>query len=67
MDATLYAMLFGTLTLTCWMGAGLVALIGTNQEIRLGEMRRGAEVITGGLAGAGVISAIAMAISMVFR
>ncbi|AGS26635.1 hypothetical protein REMIM1_PF00975 (plasmid) [Rhizobium etli bv. mimosae str. Mim1] len=50
----------GTLTLTCWIAAGLAAVLGTAEEIRHGKAGGFAGYMTTGLAGAGVGSALAM-------
>lgn len=65
MDATQWAMLLGALALTCWMGAGFTAVLGTDNELRKGETGKGIEFITLVLTGAGAASAIAMATAMV--
>lgn len=65
MDGTHWAILFGTLTLICWMGAGLIAVLGIGEEIRHGESSIKTEVATVGLAVAGVPSVLAMAAAMV--
>lgn len=60
MNGTEWAMLLGTLTLMCWIGAGLVAVIlGTNQ-LRNKEMGRGSQFVNLCLTAAGVVSAFAM-------
>ncbi|NNU64819.1 hypothetical protein [Rhizobium indicum] len=66
MNGTEWAMLFGTLTLMCWMGAGFVAVIlDTKYESRNEEMRKGSEVIKLGLTALGLVSAFAMAAAIV--
>ena len=61
MNGTEWAMLFGTLTLMCWMGAGLVAVVlGTSYAVRNKEMGRGSEVVTLALTATGLVSALAM-------
>jgi hypothetical protein len=65
MDGTDWAILFGTLTLICWMGAGLIAVLGTGEEIRHGEAGIKTELATVGLAVAGLTSVLAMAAAMV--
>ncbi|WP_246799912.1 hypothetical protein [Rhizobium indicum] len=62
MNGTEWAMLFGTLTLMCWMGAGLVAVILDNRyESRNEEIRKGSEFVKLGLTALGFVSAFAMA------
>lgn len=66
MNGTEWAMLFGMLTLMCWMGAGLVAVIlDTKYEARNEEMRKSSEVVKLGLTGLGLVSAFAMAAAIV--
>ena len=59
-DAPHWAILLGTLTLACWLAAGLAAVLGTAEEIRHGQAGGFAGYMTMGLAGAGVGSALAM-------
>ncbi|TCL66303.1 hypothetical protein [Rhizobium sp. BK251] len=61
-DASYWAILLGTLTLTCWMAAGLTAVLGTHEEIRHGKVGRTFGYLTTGLTGAGTISALAMVV-----
>jgi hypothetical protein len=57
MNGTEWAILLGTLTLMCWIGAGLVAVIlGTNQPRNI-EMGRAPQFVTLCLTAAGVASA----------
>ncbi|MCH4547228.1 MULTISPECIES: hypothetical protein [Rhizobium] len=66
MNGTEWAMLFGTLTLMCWMGAGLVAVIlDAKYEARHEETRKGSEVVKLGLTALGLVSAFAMAAAIV--
>jgi hypothetical protein len=65
MDGSYWAILLGTLALASWMAAGLIAVIGTRQEIRRGGASRGSELVSLALAGVGVILAIIMAAGMV--
>ncbi len=65
MDGTHWAMLFGTLTLICWMGAGLVAVLGIGEDIRHGESGIKTKIASVGLAVAGWTSLLAMAAAMV--
>ncbi|OWV73199.1 hypothetical protein ATY77_09445 [Rhizobium sp. R634] len=59
-DAPHWAIHLGTLTLSCWIAAGLAAVLGTAEEIRHGQAGRFTGYMTTGLAGAGVGSALAM-------
>ncbi|EJC83323.1 hypothetical protein Rleg4DRAFT_6944 [Rhizobium leguminosarum bv. trifolii WSM2297] len=65
-DASHWAILLGTLTLTCWIAAGLAAVLGTNEQIRRGETGRVSGYVTTGLTGAGITSAVAMIALLVF-
>jgi len=60
-----WAILLGILTLACWMGAGVAAILGTDDELRHGNARKGTVFATLGLGGAGIACAIAMAAIMV--
>jgi hypothetical protein len=59
-DAAHWALVLGMLTLTCWLAAGLVAVVGTPEEIRHSETGKASYYATAFLTGVGVASALAM-------
>jgi len=65
-DAQHWAILFGTFTLTCWIAAGLAAVLGTADEIRHGHSGKVSGYVTTGLTGAGIGSALVMIAMLVF-
>ncbi|QPB22472.1 MULTISPECIES: hypothetical protein [Rhizobium] len=60
-DATNLALLLGSLTLTCWIVAGAVAVLGTGDGLGQHDKQRISELVSLGLNLVGVISAVAMA------
>lgn len=65
-DSSHWAMLLGTVTLTCWIAAGLAAVFGTPEEIRHGNPSRASGYVTTGLTGVGITSAAAMIAILAF-
>jgi hypothetical protein len=66
LDTAHWAMLLGTLTLICWIAAGLAAVLGTTEEIKHGEAGKASNYATTGLTGVGVAAALAMAALLAF-
>ncbi|MBB4237939.1 hypothetical protein [Rhizobium esperanzae] len=66
MNGTEWAMLFGTLTLMCWLGAGFVAvIIDTKHRFPNENIRKGSDFVKLGLTALGLVSVCAMAAAMV--
>ncbi|OAV54304.1 hypothetical protein A6U98_02210 [Rhizobium sp. WYCCWR10014] len=65
MSGAEWAISLGTLTLMCWIGAGLVAVILGTNKLQNKEVGKGSQVVTLCLTAAGLISAVAMAAAIV--
>jgi hypothetical protein len=65
-DASHWAVFLGMLTITCWIAAGLTAVLATNEEIRHAEIGRVSDFIIRGLAAIGVASAVVLTAVLVF-
>ncbi|APO78076.1 hypothetical protein AM571_PC00336 (plasmid) [Rhizobium etli 8C-3] len=59
--ATNLALLLGSLTLTCWIVAGAVAVLGTGDELGRHDKQRVSELVSLGLNLVGFVCAVAMA------
>lgn len=55
-----WALMFGVVTLICWMSAGLAAVLGASEEIRHGVQSKASEYVTTGLTLVGLICAAMM-------
>jgi hypothetical protein len=62
-----WALMFGVVTLMCWMSAGLAAVLGTSEEIRHGGRSKASEYVATGLTVIGLISATAMMAVLIVR
>jgi hypothetical protein len=65
MDGTQWGIILGTLTLACWMAAGLISVLATDHKARSGEMGNGTELAVVGLTTTGLLSTVAMVATMV--
>ncbi|MHC2568693.1 F0F1-type ATP synthase membrane subunit c/vacuolar-type H+-ATPase subunit K [Rhizobium leguminosarum] len=60
------AMILGSLALVCWIGAGLMAVLGAAEDIKHIQIGRTSQLLTTVFTGAGVTSAVAMIAVLVF-
>jgi hypothetical protein len=65
MDGTQWGIILGTLTLVCWIAAGLISVLEIDHELRSGEMGKGGELVVVGLTTTGLLSTVAMVATMV--
>ncbi|MBY5413065.1 hypothetical protein HFO98_32525 [Rhizobium leguminosarum] len=65
-DTAQLAMILGALTLVCWIGAGLVAVLGAAEEIKDVKIGRTSQLLISAFTAAGVTSAVAMIAVLIF-
>jgi hypothetical protein len=65
-DASYWAVFLGILTVTCWIAAGLTAVLATNEEIRHAVIGRAFDFVIRGFAAIGIASAVVMTALLVF-